>query len=422
MLWLSGINICVRNERRKTRRFFVITILLVAVFPWLGGCVSASVPSSVMTLEEALEAGFIAFLPVEAEEVQELAIAELRDLYHDIQVRGTIAFRRIDYLVFSRTGGYLQLMVEVGDRVKEDDVLAVLTFEDEEYIMSRRLQEIRLEQFDREAAENLGDLEMELERLMRELESARPEELEAASIAVQLAEVDIAIFRQRTGGSRQPIADLLEDMNDRIAGDEIRAIYDGVVTRTMRDGMFITDRPQVITLVDDSGVSVYIHPWNAQAMNPLPQSVPRRSLLRFGDVITLESELQRENEDGEMVPIMTFDVRVANDPWATGSVANEIFYGFPVDLDAFYQAMEEVGHDLISLRQVTFVGYVPMRFGTGSVVVPRDAVRFGDGINYVFEMVDGIPRRRNVIDGQTREGYTQIISGLEPGSQVVVFR
>lgn len=55
-----------------------------------------------------------------------------------------------------------------------------------------------------------------------------------------------------------------------------------------------------------------------------------------------------------------------------------------------------------------------------ALMVPQQAVILRDGINYVFVFSDGKVHQKKVVIGIAQDSFTQILSGLEDGEQIVV--
>jgi RND family efflux transporter MFP subunit len=62
---------------------------------------------------------------------------------------------------------------------------------------------------------------------------------------------------------------------------------------------------------------------------------------------------------------------------------------------------------------------LPVATHTGIVVVPNDAVLSEAGVNYVFTIVDGKARRRNIELGIREGDRVKVVSGLRPGDRVI---
>ena len=382
---------------------------------------SAPPPVVIDSVEAAIEHGLLIFIePEEAGAISEVVAAEARDLYTTVGVRASIGFSNVARLSFERSEGRLILHAETGDFVREGDLLATLSFEDEEFIINRRFAEIRLEQAEREFAQNILDREVEIANARQAMNEAPPGEWEELYVRLQQLELEFEVFRRAAVRSRDDVRESLREINEIIAGDNIYSPFDGYVTRTERDGLFIRDFRTVVTVVDDSD---FFFLMRADALNNLPDHVPRQLLFRVGNVITVGTDLVVAGRDGEddRTERLEFDVEVVTVPGDSGAMP----IAMPVDPDGLREMLAELNRDrgLFQMEQWNLLGETDIHWGTGSIVVPRDALRNpGSPFPYVFQIVDGNMVRRFVDVGLVRPDFAQILSGLDAGSQVVVFR
>ena len=376
-------------------------------------------------VEGAIYDGVILFLDESTDaEATSLVQVEIRDLYQELLVNSRLQFAEVRRPTFRRTHGYVTLFVQEGDRVQEGDLLANLSFEDEEFIINRRFAEIRLEQFDRDFAQSLQDRENELANARQRMYAAMEAEFAAASLAFQLLETELQICRRDMQRARQAVYDVLYNINNTIAGDNIYSPINGIITRTIREGTFVRSFDQIVTIVDETSFYFNILPDN-RSLIVLPDFINRDAYIRFGDVIHFASSIDVEDEDGETRPLIAFDLKVVNDPLTTGrlGIGWASYTLMPVDIPAFLQAIEEIVPSPVDMTGAHFLGNIYFSLATDAIIIPRGALRLGAGdTHYVMEYIDGIMHKRYVELGVTRPRYVQVISGLAADSMVVVFR
>jgi multidrug efflux pump subunit AcrA (membrane-fusion protein) len=57
---------------------------------------------------------------------------------------------------------------------------------------------------------------------------------------------------------------------------------------------------------------------------------------------------------------------------------------------------------------------------SNAIIIPMKAIQNSEAGNYVFINDKGFAKRKNIQQGATSGGQTEIISGINPGDQVVV--
>ena len=391
-------------------------------------------------VEGAIADGIILFLDDDLEQAATTIVpVEVRDLYARLRLIASLEFDIIERLIFSRTHGYVSLFVQVGDFVQEGDLLATLSFEDEEFIINRRFAEIRLEQFDRSFAQSMQDREDAIALARENLLHAPPRDYPAQLVAIGLMEADLQIFRREMNLQREAVYDYLYEINSTIAGDNIYAPFDGVITRTIRDGSFIRSFDQVITIVDHMSFYFMLTP-DSRSLNALPGIIPDNTLINFGDVLTIRnasghvvfilgaggevlSSRWVDSDDDEDKPLFEFDIKIVNDPRARGWFSFADFRAMPVDVPGLLQLVYDSGLSLVAFSEVMLICDVYIRYGKNSMVIPRRAARLGAGdANYVFKYSNGVSMRRYIATGVILQDYVQVLSGLDEDSLVVVFR
>ena len=392
-------------------------------------------------VEGAIAEGLILFLYDEMEQAATAIVpVVVRDLYHRLRMNVFMEFDKVERLTFTRTHGYVSLFVQAGDFVREGDLLANLSFEDEEFIINRRFAEIRLEQFDRSFAQTVQDREDAIELARQNLLLASDREYAAQTIAIQLMEADLQIFRREMSLQRVVVYDYLYEINSTIAGDNIYAPFDGMITRTVHDGSFIRGFDQILTIVDHMSFYFTLTP-ETRGVNAPPDIIPDNTLINFGNIITirnatghvvfvigaggevLSTRWEDSDDDDYDTPLFEFDIKIVNDPRSRDRFTFADFRAMPVDIPGVLQLAYDSGLSLIAFGDIMFVSDIYIHYGTNSVVIPRGAMRQGAGeAHYVFKYSNGVSLRRYITTGVILQDYVQVLSGLDAGSSVVVFR
>jgi multidrug efflux pump subunit AcrA (membrane-fusion protein) len=315
--------------------------------------------------------------------------------------------------------------VERGQRVKAGDVLAELAplnpEESERIFLRRRNAQIALERFDRDfAAERTRRLN-ELERAGEALEFASDNEWTRLALELERMEIRYSQFLLTNEQNRERLTRQLNDINEQIAGDQIIAPIDGVVVviHSASPGSTIFGRPRIIWLIcEDSLFFVF----------PLPSSdllltrTELQKVFRFNDILNMGMVIQNEEP-------FTFDVRVVSDPLATDNRSdnrNNMSYLFePLDWDALFDAFEKHGVDLAGNREPMFT-ITAVSQAVNVLAVPANTIGTVGDRSYVYIYEHGFSRRQYVQLGarcnESREGFREILSGLEEGQQIVVLR
>lgn len=375
---------------------------------------------SVSGLYEAIIDGIL--LQIEEEIVMEtqhrITRVQVMDMTATIEMRANIFFPNTKWLTFERTEGYVVIHVLEGDYVRKGDLLATLSFEDDEFIIDSRRAELRLEQFDRNSSREEQRLLTELEIARYNLDSAPEYEWEHMTLALAQAELNLEVFLVDRNNQRSALTEALANIRETIAGEQLLAPFDGLVQRTIRDGSFVSGHVQIITIVEQASFLFSIQP-NGQSIRALPPQIPRNGLLRFGDVLNIRSVAEYAIDDVSR-PLLEFKAQVAIDPITAGFHSGTSSVIVPVDRQAFIETAAAQDITLSQLRNMDFITYITLDIASNSYVLPNAAIRPEDTRYYVFKYIDGNLAKRYVVPGIRQSGYTQIISGLEADSQVVI--
>ena len=374
-------------------------------------------------VESAIYDGIIIFIEEPESEIV-LVPVELRDFYREMAVNVQLQFPNTEMPRFSRAHGYVTLFVEVGDRVYEGQLVATLSFEGDLYLPLRTAQ-ANLARFDRDFTQARFDREMQLENARQRMNNAQGQDFTAAYLALRLQETELEIFMRDRLRAREPLYEALAEIEQTIAGENLYAPISGIVSRTVQDGEWKRFTSTVMTIVDDTDFVFFVQAVVGEGM---PAFVHRDSILNFGEVITLSSEVFTVDEDGERRPLLVFDVINYTDFLARGEprrgVPPVIGFARPVDMDAFMEAVHEVADNLVLLPFApVFEGTKRFYFESDAMVIPRSALHEGIGNRpYVLVYIDGVFHKRYLQLGIVQVHYVQVLSGLSLDSLVVVPR
>jgi len=350
----------------------------------------------------------------------EIVQAELQDITAVSTFVAPIVFPTEQFLYFQAREGALNVYVEMGQRVRQGDLLARLTFEMDarlelDYFAARQ----RLEQFEEgyaaehsrrtaeiaAARENMADLDEDTDEDTRR----------QAYLQLQLLELGLQRHIFNSNSTRSTLQSQAAALSELTTGEEIVAPFDGIVTFVVSPPHNLGIGPPIVAIADDSIFFFQI------------TSNERYNIIRHGDILDLRVAGMQE-VDGVYQPLLEFDARVVTESWASGMRDEFTYWLVPVDMDSFNQGVQLIEtdglpgiHNLIGSIIRTNIEAIHVQ---NSLVLPTSAVRFEEPRHhYVFVYNDGRPSRRFVqvgIQVGARSGATQIISGLEAGTQVVI--
>jgi hypothetical protein len=305
--------------------------------------------------------------------------------------------------------------VERGQRVREGDVLAELVplnVEDAERLFLRRQNaQIELDRFNR-------DYVIERDRRLAELERAREaldfaDDYEWPRLALDLSRRE-ATYRQflvNNEQNRERLVTRLEDIDEQIAGDQIIAPFDGVITfvANERPGNELDGTPRIVVLAQEDSL---LFMQSFSSLNQLMVWHGNAMYFRHDDILKMTMVIMPDIR-------LEFDARVVNDPWVRHNRTSGRFLFAPVDWDAFYEAIERYGADLAVTPAPLFA--IEAVFESHVLSVPTSAIQ-GSHV-YVYEQ--GYMRRQNVTTGirctvGREHRYIEILSGLLEGQEVLL--
>ena len=378
-------------------------------------------------LEGAVEDGIILYLPRAEEPRFETVEFKLRDMTRTVSFSSIrFAFSSHEMLTFEMTGGYVDVVVRAGDFVNKGDVLAVLSFEDENMITHKRQAQIRLEQFIRNSAVTENRLLELIDEARDNLNFATNNNQLEWNLRLELALVELELFRARRAIQVEELHSALAEIYDIMAGDKILAPFDGLIFDTFQHGSFLTANHIIIIMADHRDFFLIADPVGS-ALVEMPHQMSRYALFRFGDVLRVRSQRTFVDDYGIVRPIAVFYAKVASDPWAAGLRDNLTYTLIPLDRQAFFDQIYEAELSIQEGLSMLLSTEMNINLTPGIYSLPRPAVRQVDWNNhYIRVLYNGVPSRRYVLVGvQDRRaigGYIQILSGVEEGMQVVIPR
>jgi hypothetical protein len=191
----------------------------------------------------------------------------------------------------------------------------------------------------------------------------------------------------------------LQDIDERLAGEQLIAPFDGIITFVFsgRIDSPVRSWTRMFTVVDDSSIYFSV-------------SAPM-DIVRYGDVFPVT------DRSGDI----RFDVRVVSDPIVTNlRDSTYTFTLYPADGNNFAGLMAEMEMSIVQMAQLNFHASPLAMAARNALIVPRRAVFPEDGKNYVLLNEDGIIKKRYVKIGFSFADEIQIITGLEAGQSVVL--
>lgn len=291
----------------------------------------------------------------------EIAVAQLGVAGRTVTVSGTVEPIRSVGVNSQLSGALTLVAVEEGDRVSEGQVLARLD--------------------DRELRAQVASAEASLE--LAESTYARAEQLRQAQVIT-----DAEYERDRA--ARTAAQAQLQQLRTRLTHSTIRAPLTGVITeKRVETGDIVAPQTRLFTVADVSTMVVRV---------PVSER----------DVTALH-------------PGQTVDVSL--DALADRAVAGRIRRVFPsadtvTRLVPVEVALTGAGAGLVRpgfLARVTF----PLEARQDALLIPASALLGGTGGSSVFVVQSDTARRRAVRTGLSFQGRVEILTGLEPGEQVV---
>jgi len=326
-------------------KLFGVLGFFLVFFSVLGGCDNTSTPS----------ANKKAATPHKVE----VAVAAIQDLQQDYRFTASLEPERLVKLFTQEEGLLKNLPYYPGDRVKSDDVIAVL----DDTLIRTQLDKARA---------SLSQVQVDLRRVENLLprKLASEEEVARSKTAVALARSDVKQYETRLAHTR------------------IRAPFDGVISeRLAESGDVINLQQQVATLEDDSALKAVV---NVSELL-LPQIKPADK------------------------------VKLSIDALGSQVFTASITRIYPTIDSATRQGRVEVSLSPVppqarpgQLCRITFSIHAPQR-----LVVPNSAVRIDQRGDSVYRVSDNHAQQIKVDTGLQTDTSTEILSDLSAGDTVI---
>ncbi len=311
-------------------------------------------------------------------------------LSQTVPVLGRFVARQSGAVAALVGGPVAEVLVEVGDRVRAQDVLVRLATDVSEGNRNLRAAELREKEAalaTAQAQARLSDMELaRLESLKNSaaFSQARYEDkrAEVARFRSSVVEAEAAIARAR---ANLDLAEL------DVRRSEIRAPYGGVVvTLHTVDGAYVTTGAPVATLVNDEDLEIEAD----VSADRLAGVTPGREIAGY-------------LEGGVSFPVV---VR------AVVPTENALTHTRPV---RFTPNLDQAGQRRFATDQSVTV-LLPIGEDRDVVTVHKDAVVVRGGNSVTFVVVDGKAEPRPVTLGEAVGGRFEVLDGLVPGDLVVV--
>ncbi|MFP6774597.1 MAG: efflux RND transporter periplasmic adaptor subunit [Alphaproteobacteria bacterium] len=307
-----------------------------------------------------------------------------------IPVLGRLVARRAGVVAARVAGPVAKMRVDVGDRLKLGDVVAVLVRERLHWVRERRAAEVasyKARLAARRAEKVMKNQEMQrLEKLRRNKSAAhRASKFDAMSqeVAMLKALVAEAAARLKQAEAEARLAQINLDYTT------IRAPFPGVVTQRHTDvGAFVNVGQAVVSLIDDSALEV-------EADVP----VKRIGGLKPGTEVAVRI-------NGNTLAARVRAVVPEENPQTRTRAVR------------FTAELSSLRGTLAGNQSVTVA--IPISAARNVVSVHKDAVLKRRGNDMVFVVVDGAAKPRNITIGDAVGGRFVVRKGLKAGEVVVV--
>jgi len=331
----------------------------------------------------------------------ELQVAEAirQDITGEENFVAQLVFPITEHLHLQNTRGELTLLAEEGQRVMEGDVLARLVFDADaraemNYLTARRNLEQIEENFTQEHNERLSQISDARARIAGLEGNAR----RRALLELELLEVGLERFLLVGRTNRDTARDEVAAIEHALTTEEIIAPFDGMISFVTSHPNNLDRNPRIISIVNDDVFFFRLsHSHNFNIMGR-------------GDIVTL-------SVDG-----FEFDTQVVTDSWAGGERSSFTYWLAPMSSNDIYEAALSAGAEnpMLTLLNARTTARVDTIRAVDTIVLPRRAFRNDGRGDFVYVYNDGRTSKRYINAGLRTTNYGQVISGLEPGTQVVI--
>ncbi|MBR2949935.1 MAG: biotin/lipoyl-binding protein [Lachnospiraceae bacterium] len=320
------------------------------------------------------------------------ARVEYSDMYRVLAYDGEVV-PYVEEVAFLTEGVLDEILVTVGDRVKKDQVLAVLDSE----ALKEQIQDLKEQIADETALGEFADqkalLDIEIAKLELEAMDGGPDKKKAyhaKEVSIERMQADLEQTKQLRELELEKKNELLAMYQEKLAENAIYAPFDGTVVyvRQMNSKDAVTSYVPIVCLADETNLRIqtdYISQTNFAGAD--------RLLARIGDkdytiqhIPMDESEYISDKLAGAKIRT-DFCVEQPDEAVVSGAYAAVMLY---------YSSLEDV------------------------LTIPVNAL-YQDGTGrYVYLIEEGKRVRRTVKAGMMNEVKVQILEGLEEGDVVYV--
>jgi RND family efflux transporter MFP subunit len=318
-----------------------------------------------------------------------------RKIAQSITLTATVeAFAQVP--LYAKIAGYVSsINVDIGDRVKQGQLLAVLEMPEVE----QQYAEAKAQVAERKARVVKAEAEAELQRItfarssgLRAKDAITQQDMDQAQATYRTAEAQVQLTRAQENGADAH----LRELQSLIAYSRITSPVDGIVTRRFVD-------PGALMPAATSSNSV----------TPIV-IVARDDLLRvFADVPEAEAAHIKIGENASLVipatPNHEFKGSVTR--FANALDTSSRTMRTEVDLPNPNGALKPGAYGQLTIH---------LDSHPDGLTVPRAALHRDNDGSFVFVVEKGHAVRRNVNLGIVSDDHVEILSGLNPGNQVAV--
>jgi RND family efflux transporter MFP subunit len=307
-----------------------------------------------------------------------------------------VAERQAD-VAFEVQGRITDLDLDIGDPVEKGQVLAEI--DATKYRQSARELSAALNM----ATASVGEAEVAIENLEKELDRKKPllEKQVISEREIEDLEARIRQARQKltvAKAQRDQASARLQNARENVRNSKIRAPFDGkIATRYVDLGTFVSPSQPVFRVVSgDVYLKIDVPEGDASAVAP-GEKVSIR-LASFG---------------GRDVPGEVLRVAPAFDPQTRT---------LRVDVAVDRDVLAEDESTTPTIRPGMYAqAQIELGDRDSTLTVPKQAVlEARDGAPYVWAVVDGKAQKRELLLGLSSRQRTEVIEGLEPGTEVVL--
>jgi RND family efflux transporter MFP subunit len=310
-------------------------------------------------------------------------------LSQTVPVLGRLVARQAGFVAARINGPVASFLVEVGDRITADQVIAVLNGE---ALKARRdlaageLAVVRAEHATKKA--ELALVRQQLKRMegLKTSAAFNQARFEDASQQVAIARAELMEAESRVVSAR---ADLrLAEIN--LYNIEIRALYDGVVSQRLTEtGSYVQVGEPVVCMIADGSLEI-------------EADVPYQRLTGLDPGTQLRVTLDDGSEHRAAVRAI---VPEENPLTRTRAVR-------------FVPRFSDIGRPLAADQSVTV--HIPVGPARSVLTVHKDAIIKRGSKNLVFVAVEDNVEQREIAVGEAVGSRYEVLDGLQQGDQVVV--